>query len=426
MTSGKFAVVPVSSIVVNREERQRRELTGIEELAESIAARGLINPIVIDRDHVLIAGERRLSAHKHLGLLEITVQYIEDLSDLERRLIELEENAKRHDLAWLDYTNALAEIHQINSQLKSDWSVEDTARSLGISYRNAHRQLTVHRNLDKDIVKNADVFSTAYNAATRFEERRATSGRRDVENLVTESLGLPPSPEKATAAPVNAEILNGNFIEYAATYTGPQFNLIHCDFPYGISTGDKSGQSSAKSTGSYADTPEVYFELLKTLCHADNIVADSAHLIFWFSMEYYSVTKTMLEKAGWKILSRPLIWHKSDNTGILPDPNRGPRQTYETAFFGYRGDRKIVRAVANSISAPTTREFHTSEKPREVLRHFLRMVTDENSRVLDPTAGSGNAIRVLSELGADYALGIELNPEFAATANDNVSRAEKF
>ena len=62
MTSGKFATIPLSSIVVERETRQRRELTGIEELASSIRDHGLINPIVVDRNHILIAGYRPASA----------------------------------------------------------------------------------------------------------------------------------------------------------------------------------------------------------------------------------------------------------------------------------------------------------------------------------------------------------------------------
>ena len=58
MTSGNFSSAPISSIIVNRDERQRRKLEGIEELAESINRIGLINPIVVTPDLVLVAGER--------------------------------------------------------------------------------------------------------------------------------------------------------------------------------------------------------------------------------------------------------------------------------------------------------------------------------------------------------------------------------
>lgn len=53
-----------------------------------------------------------------------------------------------------------------------------------------------------------------------------------------------------------------------------------------------------------------------------------------------------------------------------------------------------------------------SEKPRPMLRHFFRMFVDEHSRVLDPTCGSGNALRVAHDLGAAFCLGLEKEKEF--------------
>jgi DNA modification methylase len=133
-------------------------------------------------------------------------------------------------------------------------------------------------------------------------------------------------------------------------------------------------------------------------------------------MEKYQMTKEFLEGCGWQINPFPLIWHKSDNAGVAPDPQRGPRRTYETAFFGARGDRKLTQAGtrSNSFSFPGTRTtaIHVSEKPREVLRHFLSMVCDEYSLVFDPTCGSGNALKVGQELKANAVLGLELSEEF--------------
>jgi DNA modification methylase len=124
----------------------------------------------------------------------------------------------------------------------------------------------------------------------------------------------------------------------------------------------------------------------------------------------------MLEDMGWQINPFPLIWHKSDNAGVAPDPQRGPRRTYETAFFGIRGDRKLTQAgtKSNSFAFPGNRAeaIHVSEKPKPVLRHFLSMVCDEYSTVFDPTCGSGNALKVGLELNANDVLGLELSEEF--------------
>ena len=95
MTSGTFRSYDVAAITVERSERQRRELRNIDELAESIQRIGLINPIIITQDGVLVAGERRLSAIRKLGWTHVSVQFVEELSDYELQTIELEENIKR-------------------------------------------------------------------------------------------------------------------------------------------------------------------------------------------------------------------------------------------------------------------------------------------------------------------------------------------
>jgi DNA modification methylase len=126
---------------------------------------------------------------------------------------------------------------------------------------------------------------------------------------------------------------------------------------------------------------------------------------------------------GWKVNPFPLIWHKNDNTGIAPDPQRWPRRTYETALVASRGDRKLtsVGPRSNSFSFPGSRDnaIHISEKPQPVLRHFLSMFCDEYSIVLDPTAGSGNAVKVAEELGAMSVLGLEMSTEFYDVAVAN-------
>ena len=157
-----------------------------------------------------------------------------------------------------------------------------------------------------------------------------------------------------------------------------------------------------------------------------NVVADSANLIFWFSMDYYSQTCAALIAMGWTVNPFPLIWYKSDNTGIAPDPQRWPRRIYETAQVASRGDRKLTAAGCrgNVVAVPGSRDdaIHISEKPRAMLRHFLSMYCDEYSLALDPTCGSGNAIKVALELGASHALGLEQNPTFHDLALANWDR----
>ena len=47
-----------------------------------------------------------------------------------------------------------------------------------------------------------------------------------------------------------------------------------------------------------------------------------------------------------------------------------------------------------------------------MLAHFFRMFVDSSTRMLDPTAGSGNAIAVGLRMGAPVAVGLERDEEY--------------
>jgi N6-adenosine-specific RNA methylase IME4/ParB-like chromosome segregation protein Spo0J len=83
---------PINSIRVGT--RHRRDLGDIDGLAVSIADVGMLHPIVITPDGMLVAGERRLIACKQLGWTEIAVTIV-DLDDIVRG--QLAENAIRKD-----------------------------------------------------------------------------------------------------------------------------------------------------------------------------------------------------------------------------------------------------------------------------------------------------------------------------------------
>ena len=196
-----------------------------------------------------------------------------------------------------------------------------------------------------------------------------------------------------------------------------RFNFIHCDFPYGKNA-DKMDGAAHDKFGGYSDTPEDYRHLLKLFCdHLPYFTAESAHVMFWFSMDYYDETYTALTRAGLTVARRPLIWNRIDNSGILPDPKRGPRWNYETAFLCSRGDRPIVRAVGDVASVPNKKSgIHMSEKPKGMLQHFFRMFIDEHSHVFDPTAGSANALKVAEAMGAASVFGLEKDETFYTLA----------
>lgn len=420
MTSGIFTNTLIASIVVDRENRQRKELRNIEELAESIFRLGLIHPIVINSEGVLIAGERRLTACKSLGWTHIPTQLEQDLDPLKHQALELEENIKRQDITWQERALAMQTFADIRRAEDPAISQNKIAEELGLTAADVSRNLTVAKGLSSgnERVASADKFSTALNIMERENSRRLASTGAAVAERVASTLALPNEP-KPEAPKRTVPLLNEDFHEWAASYSGQPFNFIHCDFPYGVNM-HKSDQGAGQEYGTYADGEDVYWQLLNTLkMGMTNVVADSAHLMFWFSLDFYQRTLDELTAMGWRVNPFPLVWVKSDNTGIIPDANRGPRRIYETAFFASRGDRQIVGAKANAFAHPgRDKSIHMNEKPVPMLKHFMEMFVDEYSFVLDPTAGSANALKAATSLGAGKVLGLERDPEFFTRSSE--------
>jgi ParB family chromosome partitioning protein len=434
-TSQEFHLLPISQITVP-EGRHRKSFKDIEELAMSIERNGLLHPIVVKRDGTLVVGERRLRACQLLGDETIPAQYFDELNPQEARCAELEENIKRQDLTWQEDCLAHLEFHAGQEELHDGiWSTEMSADYLGCGLRSLQQRLEVAREIDagNDKLAGCDSFSAARTILARDRDR-AVGGELQVlddsilADIVTGNgpkvtgptptpgggVEIPPPPwERNPHRPAEEDITCEDFRVFAQEYEGEPFNLLHIDFPYGIRQ-DESDQGSASSWETYEDGPEVYWSLLRCLLrHKDRLLAESTHLMFWLSMNYYAPTLEAFTQEGFVVNPRPLIWAKSDNVGIIPDALRGPRQVYEAALLISRGDRKIVTPVSDVCYKPGSRKDarHQSEKPWGVCSHFLRMLVDEHTTMLDPTCGCGNALAVGWRFGARAVRGLDFNDD---------------
>lgn len=107
-------IIKINSIKIG--QRVRDQYGDMESLANSIKEHGLLHPIVVDSDYNLIAGGRRLLACERIGMKEIEAKVLEDISERELRVLELEENIRRKDLTELEKSKNLVELAEIKEQ----------------------------------------------------------------------------------------------------------------------------------------------------------------------------------------------------------------------------------------------------------------------------------------------------------------------
>ena len=168
--------VKISDIKVNPGRRGAKP-EPVVELAKSIAAVGLLNPITLTGDYTLIAGLHRLEAAKQLGWTEIESTIV-GVSGLQAQLAEIDENIVRTRLTHQELgerflrRKELYEIlhpetkagaaqatgmnravgNNVGAKLASTSKsfVEDTSEKTGMSKRAVSRLLQIANNLTED------------------------------------------------------------------------------------------------------------------------------------------------------------------------------------------------------------------------------------------------------------------------------------
>ncbi len=413
--SNEFSLVEVSSIIV--EENRQREVKDVKDLKDSIRRSGLLHPIVVTRKLVLVAGERRLRSMIELGRELIAVHYIDELSTFELKSIELEENIRRTDLTWKENCCAIADYHQLRVSASEKWTLAETGEAIGLSRSHVSKTVQVARALREgnSLVNNASGLMMASGILSKSRARAVKTeiSQLDLKTKLKSPTSTPVVEEPpAKQSEIGSELIVGDFIEWVNNWTSKRrrFNFIHCDFPYGINY-HKTQYRGSPAWEKYNDSPDVYFALLRTLVdNKKKIFFPSAHLMFWFAMNYYTETVQILEDGGFRVIKFPLVWTKN-NVGIIPDPERGPRRTYETALIASLGDRKVIAPVANVYGCSPDKSGHITAKPRKMLEHFFRMFVDDLSEVLDPTCGSGTALAAAKFLGAKRLTGLDHEEE---------------
>ena len=165
--------IKISEIKINpgRRDTQQRN---VEELARSIAAVGLMNPVTVTQDNTLIAGLHRLEAAKLLGWTEIECT-VSDADGLQAELAEIDENFVRAGLSHRELGDLLLRrkelyeaIHpetrqgQRNGQtaknanfslLETKSFAQDTADKLGVSKRTVEQLVQTAANLTPEAKK---------------------------------------------------------------------------------------------------------------------------------------------------------------------------------------------------------------------------------------------------------------------------------
>ena len=167
--------------------REDFDQLSIEELAQSIKEKGVIQPLLVRRrgdEYELIAGERRLRASNLLGLKEIPI-IVRDVSDQDSLELALIENIQREGL------NPIEEAHAYQHLIdKFKVTQEKLSEGLGkarVTITNTLRLLKLPHEIQGEMKKGR--ISFAYGRAL-LEIEDANYQRKLVQDIISKGLSV--------------------------------------------------------------------------------------------------------------------------------------------------------------------------------------------------------------------------------------------
>lgn len=168
---GETKIVPVADVVVGRRKRPLDEAR-VAGLEGSIAAVGLLQPIVVTDTLGLVAGRHRLEAVRRLGWQSIPAR-IAPLDALRAELAEIDENLIRQELTALEEAEHLQRrveiLEALGERAQVGWNgnqhtpavggdtvsppktTSGIAAEMGLGERSAQRRLQIARDIAADV-----------------------------------------------------------------------------------------------------------------------------------------------------------------------------------------------------------------------------------------------------------------------------------
>jgi site-specific DNA-methyltransferase (adenine-specific) len=409
-------------------DRTRKDFGNLQGLAESIKKHGLIQPLVVEPDgsqYRLIAGERRLRASLVAGLVKIPCVLRENLTPVDRKELELEENLHRKDFSWPEQVELVRQIDEINrkrlgnaiggSKKNEDkWSIEKLSSKLDMAKGSVSQDI----QLANFLLSNPDY-------KDKFAKLPKTTAFRKVKNIQKQQKVK--DDIKTGRLVLNTELTNVDAVEGMTQLESNSIDLILTDPPYGTQalTIGKERFADMVLTDNLVED-EVISLLTSVVEQSRRVLKPGHHLYIFFALEYYNFLVQTLKQHGFLVNRYPIIWAKSKPT--TPATGLNFMRSWEPILFAIKdcddaSDLLSLGEFSNDVLTyemiPPRERVHLFEKPQKLLSYLIKLSTHRMDTVLDPFAGSASTLLAAYNMER-RAIGFESNVDHFNSAQSRL------
>lgn len=421
---GKLKYIKLDDITLD--DRYRKDMGNIEDLAQSIKEKGILQPITLDTNLHLLAGGRRFAAAQILELKEIPALIREIEGDIDAREIELVENIHRKQFTWQEEALLVQEIDRLYKEKDVNWSGRKTAELLDKSVGGVSMAIQLANAMEAvPELKECKTADDARKIIKSIQEKAlVTEIRKRQEAAVEQHTGPIIGVDGAVANMIRIAgddyKISDIFEGLASLPDNGRIDFIECDSPYGIELNTaKRGNEEVNSTAiSYnevkqSDYPEFLERLTSELYR---VAGRNSWCAFWFGQSWFTEVKAALIKAGWQIDEIPNIWVK--NVGQTQQPELYLGRAWEPFFICRKGKPVLAnRGRLNTFIFPGCagsggdRKYHPTQRPVALVEDVLSTYCVGMANVFVPFLGSGATLRAAYNLGMK-AFGFDSNAEY--------------
>jgi ParB/RepB/Spo0J family partition protein len=422
----KVSDIDVDAIIIG--DRFRKDLGNIDELAQSIQEKGLLQPISVreigDGTYKLLAGGRRMAAilKSKIGTVPCIIRESDDIDEKE---VELYENIHRKDLVWHERAGLEKEIEALKTAQNPNWTQREQAQLLNTSLGSVNRRLQLAEYIDAvPELKTLQNEDQAWKAIKRIEEGYmidALARKREVRNLGE------PDKDKGYAALAPGHYRLGDAFAGMALAQPGAMHFAEVDPPYGIELDRRKARGKVDKMVNYEEVPgEQYVDFTRRLGkEVFRILDRNAFAVWWYGIEWHHMVLSELREIGFKVSSIPAIWYKGAQ-GQTASPDTMLASSYENFFVLRKGDPKLAKPGRSNVFAfspvPPVRKTHPTEKPIELMLEIMETFLYPGSRVLVPFLGSGVTLRACyrtNHVGVGWDMSAEYKKKFLMRVDED-------
>ena len=364
-------IIPYAANAKKHDKRQ------INNVAESIKQYGFVQPIVIDRNGVIVIGHCRALAAKKLGMQEVPCVCVDDLTPEQVNALRLVDN-KSNESDW-DYDLLADEIPGLDlSAFDFDWGLPEITEEVIEDEA---------PEVDEDtepIAKLGDIWQLGRHRLMCGD----STDQNDVEMLM-------------------------NGAKADMVFTDPPYGM-RLDTDYSEIKGSKNAKIKGKGGNKYrpviGDGEDFKPSLIETVF--ENF--DYCEEIFLFGADYFAELIVNKNDGSW------VVWDKRGSE----DADKIIGSCFELCWSKQKHKREIARIkwMGAFGSADAKNRVHPTQKPIKLCEWFIEKYSNAGEAIIDLYGGSGSTLIACEQLDRTCYM-MELDPKYCDVI---IKRWEKF